>query len=222
MGGRLLQLPIVTMEMLHTVYSDHEWDLVLENPSDRENVKDTQWSVDSILNTALVNFAESTTKRQALHVLLSNLSVDYITTDQNSAGWFLLRSFAITSSAADSIFDELYEEACCRRLADPLFSYSRRIFCYYSINENTDLECNQDDSVGADDGSEVEDVQAEDEEPEDGEYAFSINDVARNVASWTRGGTTDSMVEALESDGVLIPSRLLMDYVTGSTIQTEQ
>jgi len=175
----------VTLGM-STVYSDHEWDLVLEDPSDREKVKDPQWSVDSLLNTALVNSAESNANRQGLHVLLSNLPVDFITTDQNSPGWFLLRSFAITSSAADSILDELCEEAKCRRLADPLLSHSRRIIRYYSTIDGTDLDSNQGDSDGSDDGSgEVENLEPDIEEPEDEEYTFSINDVADSIAEVT-------------------------------------
>ena len=101
--------------------------------------------------------------RDGLYVLFSNLAVEFITTDENSPGWFLLRSFAITPSAADRIFDHLYQEAQSRMLSEPLLSDSMGITRYYSIIEGTDSDSNEGDSDRSGDDSEVKDVEPDEE-----------------------------------------------------------
>ena len=200
----------VTLGM-STIHSDHEWDLVLENPLDRTNAKEPEWKFNSVLDTALVDYNKCKVDRRALHVLLSSLTVDYITTDQNSPGWFLLRSFAITSSAADGLIDELLKDFKRKKLPDTLSSNSRVVFRYLckTIGPATSREDEKE-------SSEEESEERSDDGSEDDGREFNIRNLEGNIVSWNNGGSTAAMIEALEDEEAVraMDNQLLTQYVS--------
>ena len=210
----------VTLGM-STIFSDHEWDLVLENPSDKEYVHDPDWKFRSLLKTALIDFESGS---DDIKQLLNSLDVEFITTNQNSPGWFLLRSFAITSSAADGLIDELYQDFQRRQLPATLSSNSQRIFRYFCKNmghstnrEDTDSDSDRsdDDSSDSNDSGREEEKDEGKEEEKDEEVSFDINAIARNIASWNRGESTATMVAVLEDETAMkrVNNQLLSQYV---------
>ena len=80
-------------------------------------------SMKLFLDSALVPYSTITVSRDDMKLLLSQLSIKYVTTDQNSPGWFLMRSFSITSSAADGMIEELFRDFKCRQLLSMMIEW---------------------------------------------------------------------------------------------------
>lgn len=185
---------------LTTKFGGQNWDLVLQDPKDAINVSDPAWKLTSIIETALVDFEDADGEKEKFRQLLSNLSIDWVTTDQNSPGWFLMRSFSITSSAADIVLQELYKDFKLRKLHASITTAANFVFNFIYTNvppiEQDDESTNSDvDSESETNDSSSDSADSSSDETDEKE--FDINDLDRNISSWNQGGGITDMMEAL-------------------------
>jgi hypothetical protein len=189
------------------------WDLVLENPDDKVNVMEHAWKYSVILSTAMVDLKEADVEQDDLLELISDLKIDHVTTNQNSPGWFLMRSFSITSSAADILLQELLKDFKLRKLQNSIATTAKIVFDFIFKNVP---ELATDDSENESDSESSESIDTSNDSTEsDDEREFNINDIDANMSSWNKGGSILHMMAALD-DGVVnqqLSNNLLGDYV---------
>ena len=138
-----------------------------------------------------------------------------MTTHQNSPEWFLLRTFSITSSAADGLIDELYKDYQCLRLPDTLSSNAKRIFRYLCDNIGGTLSSDEEEEVMENDDASSSNGSSHESTHDDVDGEFDINAVARNISSWNRGKSSDSMEDLLQDEGAIriVDNNVLVQYV---------
>jgi hypothetical protein len=194
---------------LTTKFGGPTWDMVLQNPQDLHNVRDSEWKLTSIIATALVDFTEE--NKYQLREVLSSLAVDYITTAQNSPEWFLMRSFSITSSTADTVLQELYNDFKIRKLHASIIHSANAVFSviyknFQQIELNDDSDDDNAESVTSFSSTDSSDSTQDERE-------FDIYNINQNMLSWNDGGSIDAMINALE-DASSISTTTLVEYVS--------
>lgn len=180
---------------LSTKFSGHEWDLVLRNPNDFEAIHDPDWALNIILSTALVNDPDSVALMVDLKQLISSRPVLNVTTDQNTPGWFLMRSFSITSSTADLMLRQLYIEYNSRKLRSTMIDSSFTVFnfVYHNVLVFSDADDESRSSESAESSSDENSESSEEEIPP----SFNFDNIDFNISSWNANGSIEDMVDAL-------------------------
>lgn len=169
---------------ISTIFNSIHWDLILKDSRDAHRMRKDNWLASCWENCSLQvdadekeedhhcpssddeeNFSDESsftlhTTDEEIRLKLSCLPIRMLTTDQNSQGWFLLRSFSFTSSTVDSIVEVAHKYFSSLSgstiPADEkrMFQFARSIFSYIcgnstSINSNEEETSAMSDNIDA-------------------------------------------------------------------------